>query len=84
MAPFLYEKFAILPATDSGVTPDDLKTVDDLSRKWPVIEKAEMAADALANPLTAPIAVARKFPTHTSGRNLGVTEAAWIWSEFRQ
>jgi phenylacetate-CoA ligase len=49
--PFLYEnsdfyrrRFARL-----GLTPDDLRTVDDLP-KWPVVDKAEMIEDLLAHP----------------------------------
>ncbi len=49
--PFLYEnsdfyrrRFARL-----GMTPDDIRTVEDLVR-WPVVDKTEMMEDALANP----------------------------------
>ena len=49
--PFLYENSAFYRRRFArlGMTPDDLRTVDDLP-KWPVIDKAEMMADTLAHP----------------------------------
>ncbi|MBZ0216793.1 MAG: AMP-binding protein [Fimbriimonadaceae bacterium] len=51
LTPFLYEnsdfyrrRFDLL-----GLTPDDIQTVDDLS-KWPPVDKKEMVADLMANP----------------------------------
>ena len=49
--PFLYENspFYRRRFERLGLTPDDLKTVEDLP-KWPVVDKREMVEDALANP----------------------------------
>lgn len=49
--PFLYENspFYRRRFERLGMTPDDIRTVDDLP-KWPVVDKREMIADALAHP----------------------------------
>jgi phenylacetate-CoA ligase len=49
--PFLYENsgFYRRRFTRLGMTPDDLRRLDDLP-KWPVIDKAEMMDDVLAHP----------------------------------
>jgi phenylacetate-CoA ligase len=51
VAPFLYENspFYRRRFDRLGMTPDDLKTVDDLP-KWPVVDKREMVEDALQHP----------------------------------
>jgi phenylacetate-CoA ligase len=51
LAPFLYENspFYRRRFERLGMTPDDIKTVDDLP-KWPVVDKREMVEDALAHP----------------------------------
>lgn len=52
VAPFLYEnsQFYRRRFERLGVTPTDLRSVDDLVRNWPVVTKQEMMEDALANP----------------------------------
>jgi phenylacetate-CoA ligase len=49
--PFLYENspFYRRRFERLGMTPDDIRTVDDLP-KWPVVDKREMIEDALAHP----------------------------------
>lgn len=49
--PFLYENspFYRRRFERFGMTPDDIKSVDDLP-KWPVVDKREMIEDALAHP----------------------------------
>ncbi len=49
--PFLYENspFYRRRFERLGMTPDDIRSVDDLP-KWPVVDKREMIEDALANP----------------------------------
>lgn len=51
LAPFLYENspFYRRRFDRLGMTPDDIRTVDDLP-KWPVVDKREMVEDALAHP----------------------------------
>src|SRR4051812_38918963 len=52
VAPFLYENslFYRWRFDRLGLAPTDIRTVDDLVAKWPVVDKAEMAADALEHP----------------------------------
>jgi phenylacetate-CoA ligase len=52
VAPFLYENspFYRRRFDRLGLAPTDLKSVDDLVAKWPVLDKAEMSEDAAANP----------------------------------
>ena len=52
VAPFLYENSAFyrLRFDRLGLAPTDLRNVDDLIAKWPVIDKAEMSEDAAAHP----------------------------------
>ncbi len=49
--PFLYENSAFYRRRFDrlGMTPDDVKSVDDLV-KWPVVDKREMIEDAVAHP----------------------------------
>ena len=51
LTPFLYEnsEFCRRRFAGLGLTPDDIKCVDDLA-KWPPIDNKEMAEDLLANP----------------------------------
>jgi phenylacetate-CoA ligase len=51
VTPFLYENSSFYRRRFErlGMTPDDLRTVDDLI-KWPPIDKKEMAEDLMANP----------------------------------
>ena len=51
VAPFLYENsdFYRRRFDRLGLLPTDLRTVDDLIAKWPVVDKHEMAEDAAAH-----------------------------------
>ncbi|MGH7123452.1 MAG: phenylacetate--CoA ligase family protein, partial [Stellaceae bacterium] len=51
LTPFLYENSAFYRRRFDrlGLAPTDIRAVDDLPR-WPVVDKREMMADALANP----------------------------------
>lgn len=50
--PFLYENSAFYRRRFDalGLLPSDIRGVDDLIAKWPVVDKAEMGEDALAHP----------------------------------
>lgn len=52
VAPFLYENspFYRRRFDRLGLAPTDLRSVDDLTRSWPVVTKQEMMEDALAHP----------------------------------
>lgn len=52
VAPFLYEnsEFYRRRFDRLGLAPGDLRGVDDLIAKWPVIDKAEMVEDAARHP----------------------------------
>src|SRR5262245_36278376 len=52
VVPFLYENSAFYRRRFDrlGLAPDDIRSVDELSAKWPVVDKAEMVEDAIANP----------------------------------
>ena len=52
VAPFLYENspFYRRRFDRLGLVPTDLRSVDDLIARWPVVDKAEMVEDALAHP----------------------------------
>jgi phenylacetate-CoA ligase len=52
VAPFLYENsdFYRRRFDRLGLAPTDLRTVDDLASKWPVIDKKEMMEDVVAHP----------------------------------
>lgn len=52
VVPHLYENSAFYRRRFErlGLIPDDIKDVDDLIAKWPVLDKAEMMEDALAHP----------------------------------
>lgn len=51
LTPFLYEHSGFYRRRFDrlGLTPSDIRSVEDLS-KWPVVDKAEMMADASAHP----------------------------------
>ena len=73
LVPFLFENSAFYRRRFErlGLVPSDLRTVDDLIAKWPVIDKAEMAEDARAHP---------PYGTYTT-----MTEAIWAergWMMF--
>jgi phenylacetate-CoA ligase len=52
VVPFLYENSGFYRRRFErlGLIPDDIRSAADLSAKWPVVEKSEMAADAEAHP----------------------------------
>jgi phenylacetate-CoA ligase len=52
VAPFLYENSAFYRRRFDrlGLAPTDLRSVDDLVAKWPVVDKTEMMEDLTANP----------------------------------
>ncbi len=73
VAPFLYENsdFYRRRFDRLGLIPSDLRTVDDLVGKWPVVDKLEMAEDAAAQP---------PYGTYTA-----MSEAVWAergWMMF--
>lgn len=72
LTPFLYENsgFYRRRFDKLGLAPTDIRTVDDLA-KWPVVDKSEMMADALAHP---------PYGTYST-----MTEAVWAdrgWMMF--
>ncbi len=73
LTPFLYENspFYRRRFDRLGLTPSDIRNVDDLTAKWPVVDKLEMAEDALAHP---------PYGTYTT-----MTDAVWAergWMMF--
>jgi phenylacetate-CoA ligase len=52
VAPFLYENspFYRRRFDRLGLAPTDIRSIDDLVAKWPVLDKHEMAADAVEHP----------------------------------
>jgi len=71
VTPFLYENSAFYRRRFDklGLSPTDIKTVDDLVAKWPVVDKAEMAADALAHP---------PYGTYTTMSDAVWAERGWM------
>jgi phenylacetate-CoA ligase len=72
LTPFLYENSGFYRRRFDrlGLVPSDIRTVDDLA-KWPVVDKAEMMADATAHP---------PYGTYTT-----MTDAVWAdrgWMMF--
>jgi phenylacetate-CoA ligase len=73
LVPFLYENspFYRRRFDRLGLLPSDICTVDDLTAKWPVVDKREMAEDAVAHP---------PYGTYTT-----MTDAVWAdrgWMMF--
>ena len=54
LTPHLYENSAFYRRRFErlGLIPSDIRSVDDLIAKWPVLDKHEMMDDALAHPPT--------------------------------
>lgn len=52
LLPFLYENSSFYRRRFDalGLAPTDIRSVDDLQRKWPVVTKEEMAEDVAADP----------------------------------
>jgi phenylacetate-CoA ligase len=52
VVPFLYENSGFYRRRFErlGLAPDDIRSIDDLVAKWPVVEKGEMVEDALQHP----------------------------------
>ncbi len=71
VVPFLYENSAFYRRRFDrlGLVPDDIRTVDDLIVKWPVVDKAEMAEDAVANP---------PYGTYTAMSDAVWAERGWM------
>lgn len=69
--PFLYENslFYRRRFERLGLVPSDIRTVDDLVAKWPVVEKAEMAEDALRHP---------PYGTYTAMSDAVWAERGWM------
>ncbi len=101
VVPFLYEnsdfyrrRFDLL-----GLIPSDLRTVDDLIGKWPVVDKLEMAEDAAAQPpygtytaMTEAISAERGWMMFSSSGTTGVPRVfryshidreLWAWANAR-
>ena len=56
LVPFLYENSAFYRRRFEllGLLPSDIRSVEDLQRKWPVVTKDEMAQDVSAAPPAPP------------------------------
>ncbi len=69
--PFLYENSAFYRRRFDrlGLVPDDVRSVDDLIAKWPVVDKAEMVEDAIANP---------PYGTYTAMNDAVWAERGWM------
>ncbi|HXH82818.1 MAG TPA: AMP-binding protein [Candidatus Tectomicrobia bacterium] len=73
VVPFLYENSGFYRRRFErlGLLPDDIRGVDDLVARWPVVDKSEMMADALEHP---------PYGTYTA-----MTDAVWAergWMMF--
>jgi len=71
VAPFLYENspFYRHRFDRLGLAPTDLKSVDDLIAKWPVVDRTEMSEDATAHP---------PYGTYTAMSNELWAERGWM------
>ena len=71
VAPFLYENsdFYRRRFDRLGLLPTDLRTVGDLTAKWPVIDKQEMAEDAAVHP---------PYGTYTAMNNEIWAQRGWM------
>src|SRR5258708_23384600 len=69
--PFLYENSAFYRRRFNalGLLPSDIGAVDDLIAKWPVVDKTEMAQDALAHP---------PYGTYTTMSDAVWAERGWM------
>jgi phenylacetate-CoA ligase len=100
LSPFLYENspFYRRRFDRLGLTPDDVRTVDDLPR-WPVVDKAEMMEDAAAHPpygtystMSEAVWAARGWMLFSSSGSTGVPRVfryshvdrgCWEWANAR-
>jgi phenylacetate-CoA ligase len=71
VVPFLYENSAFYRRRFErlGLTPADIRTVDELVAKWPVVDKVEMAEDALVHP---------PYGTYTTMSDAVWAERGWM------
>jgi phenylacetate-CoA ligase len=101
VAPFLYEnsEFYRRRFDRLGLLPSDLRTVDDLIAKWPVVDKHEMAEDAAAHPpygtytaMSEAIWAARGWMMFSSSGTTGaprvfryshIDRELWAWANAR-
>jgi len=98
--PFLYENSAFYRRRFErlGLLPSDIRSIDDLE-KWPVVDKAEMVADAAAHPpygtyttVTDDVWTKRGWMMFSSSGSTGaprvfrythVDREAWAWANAR-
>ena len=98
--PFLYENSAFYRRRFErlGLLPSDIRSIDDLE-KWPVVDKAEMMADAAAHPpygtyttVTDDVWAKRGWMMFSSSGSTGVPRVfrythvdreAWAWANAR-
>lgn len=101
LAPFLYENSAFYRRRFDrlGLLPTDIRDVDELAAKWPVVTKAEMAEDAAAHPpygtystMTDEVWAARGWMLFTTSGSTGaprvfryshVDRDLWAWANAR-
>ena len=71
VVPFLYENSAFYRRRFDrlDLVPSDIRTVDELIAKWPVVDKAEMVEDAIANP---------PYGTYTAMSDAVWAERGWM------
>ena len=71
VAPFLYENSAFYRRRFDrfGLVPGDLRTVEDLIGRWPVVDKLEMVEDAAVHP---------PYGTYTAMSDELWTERGWM------
>jgi phenylacetate-CoA ligase len=101
LTPFLYENspFYRRRFDRLGLLPSDIRSVDDLTAKWPVVDKHEMAEDALAHPpygtyttMTPEVWAERGWMMFSSSGSTGlprvfryshIDRELWAWSNAR-
>jgi phenylacetate-CoA ligase len=101
LAPFLYENSAFYRRRFDrlGLLPTDIRDVDDLTTRWPVVTKVEMAEDAAANPpygtystMTEEVWAARGWMLFSTSGSTGlprvfryshVDRDLWAWANAR-
>ena len=99
--PFLYENspFYRRRFDRIGLIPTDIRDVDDLAAKWPVVDKLEMSEDALAHPpygtytaMTEEVWAKRGWMMFSSSGSTGVPRIfryshvdreLWAWANAR-